>query len=320
MLREVLINPLLLFLLFPFLNVTPSPFTSIHRIFNTPHQPSSLSLGHDSSAMLTIMSFNIRHGSAQDGKNSWRYRRHLTLATIRDALPDIIGVQEALDFQIDYLARGLDNYQWIGVGRDDGRRAGEHAPLFYRSDRLRVDSSGTFWFSTTPQQPGSTSYGNDQPRICTWARFCDIRNRSVCVVYNLHLDHRSARSRNQSIAQLRNHIQTHHPTLPIIITGDFNALEISRCIRQLTRPTPQNPLQRFADTFRLCHPLALRAGTMHWFSRTAHGPKIDYILTSPTIAVQSAAIIRQTPLAQPPSDHFPLIATIALPPTLFTNR
>jgi len=97
-----------------------------------------------------IMSFNTRYGSARDGANSWWNRREPVFRTIREAAPDVVGLQEALRFQIDEIRRALPGYGEVGVGRDGGT-AGEYSAILYRTERLDIDESGTFWLSDTPR-------------------------------------------------------------------------------------------------------------------------------------------------------------------------
>ncbi|MHC4090816.1 MAG: endonuclease/exonuclease/phosphatase family protein, partial [Planctomycetota bacterium] len=154
-------------------------------------EPASTDDGLD----LRVMSFNIRYGSARDGENRWEKRRDLVFAVLRDHRPDVAGLQEALHWQIDEIRQALPKYAMVGVGRKDGKRNGEFAPLFYLVQRFRISEQGTFWLSDTPAVPGSKSWGNGVPRICTWARFVEKDSGTAFYVYNLHLDHKSQPSR-----------------------------------------------------------------------------------------------------------------------------
>ena len=132
-----------------------------------------------------VMSFNIRYGTADDAGNSWEFRRNLVKLVIRQTDPDILGVQEALAFQIDELEAIMPDHRRIGVGREDGVAAGEFAAIYYRRQRFEVDSSGTFWLSDTPVVPGSMHWGNRVTRICTWARLIDSNGRNALYVFKL---------------------------------------------------------------------------------------------------------------------------------------
>src|SRR5690606_11157963 len=138
-------------------------------------------------------------------ENAWHRRRDLLAEVIRDAAPDVVGLQEALATQLDDLARLLPQYSRLGVGRDDGDAAREHSAILYRTSRLEVAGGaeqGTFWLSVTPEVPGSKSWGNSIPRICTWARFIDREappGSPGFYIFNTHLDHRSQPSRERAI-------------------------------------------------------------------------------------------------------------------------
>jgi endonuclease/exonuclease/phosphatase family metal-dependent hydrolase len=70
---------------------------------------------------LKVMTFNIRYGSADDGNNSWKYRKQILFEVIRDFNPDLMGMQEVLKFQLDELLEVMPAYSSIGVGREDGK-------------------------------------------------------------------------------------------------------------------------------------------------------------------------------------------------------
>ena len=154
---------------------------------------------------LTVMSFNIRYGTAQDGDNHWTARRDQLFDLVRAQNADVIGVQEALDSQIREITAAAPGYAVVGVGRDDAQAKGEYSAILFRTDRLHVAESGTFWFSDTPEVPASKSWGNNITRICTWARFIDRDGRGFWH-FNLHLDHQSQPSRERSTELLRRRI------------------------------------------------------------------------------------------------------------------
>ena len=159
---------------------------------------------------LVVMSFNIRYGTAADGENHWTARRKLLLDVVKRQKADLIGLQEALDFQIREIVNAVRDYAVVGVGRDDGKAAGEYSAILYRRDRFHVADAGTFWLSDTPSVVASKTWGNNITRICTWARFVD-RGGQAFWHYNVHLDHQSQPSRERSTQLLhRAHSGTRH--------------------------------------------------------------------------------------------------------------
>ena len=259
-------------------------------------------------APLTAMSFNIRYGTANDGENRWPLRRDFLVDVIREQAADVIGLQEALAFQIDEITAAVPMYAAIGVGRDDGARKGEYSAILFRRDRFQVSDAGTFWFSDTPEVIASTSWGNRITRICTWARLVDRDGRAFWH-FNVHLDHESQPSRERSAALLRKRIAERRlPQEPVIVTGDFNAGEQNAAVSAMTAGGA------FLDTFRIKHPDEKVAGTFSGFdaARTT-GEKIDYVFVPPGAEVIRADILRTSRAGRTPSDHFPVIAHIRLP-------
>ena len=102
---------------------------------------------------LTVMSFNVRYGTAKDGDFVWENRKDAACAMIMDRHPAVFGVQEALDFQLAYFEEHCPGYKYVGVGREDGIHEGEHMAVFYDSERIELKEWGTYWLSETPFQP-----------------------------------------------------------------------------------------------------------------------------------------------------------------------
>jgi endonuclease/exonuclease/phosphatase family metal-dependent hydrolase len=256
------------------------------------------------------MTFNIRYGTAKDGENDWPARRDLLFQVVRDANADLIGLQEALDFQIDEIIAAIPGYAVVGVGRDDGAEKGEYSAILFRRERFHVAEAGTFWFSDTPAVVASKSWGNSITRICTWARFIDRDGRGF-YHYNLHLDHQSQPSRERSTVLLRGRIDTRTAPDPVIVTGDFNVGEANPALATLTGAGGAAP--PFLDTFRVLHADVKDAGTFSGFKFGTGGPdKIDYVLVQPGTEVLSAEIVRSSRNNRYPSDHFPVTARVRL--------
>jgi endonuclease/exonuclease/phosphatase family metal-dependent hydrolase len=256
---------------------------------------------------LMVMTFNIRYGTAKDGDNEWTARRAMLFDVIREQDADIIGLQEALAFQIDEIVAAAPGYATVGVGRDDGGAHREFAAILFRRSRFRVAEAGTFWFSDTPAVPGSKSWGNTITRICTWTRLIDRDGRGVWV-FNVHLDHQSQPSRERSTQLLRDQVAARaFPADPVIVTGDFNVGEKNPALATMIGP--------FVDTFRVVRPDEKTVGTFTGFKfGVIDGDKIDYILTQPGTEVMHAEIVRFSRGQRYPSDHFPVVARVRLNP------
>jgi endonuclease/exonuclease/phosphatase family metal-dependent hydrolase len=273
-----------------------------------PQAPATAAAALQPREPLTVMTFNIRYGTAKDGENEWSARRDMLFQVIRDAKPDLLGLQEALDFQIDEILAAVSGYAVVGVGRDDGGEKGEYSAILFRTERFHVAEAGTFWFSDTPSVPGSKSWGNQITRISSWARFIDRDGRGF-YHFNLHLDHQSQPSRERSTVLLRGRIDTRAVPDPVIVTGDFNVGENNPALSTLTGGSSAP----FVDTFRVLHPDVKDVGTFSGFKVGSIGPdKIDYILVGPGTEVLSAEINRFSRNGRYPSDHFPVTARVRL--------
>ena len=250
---------------------------------------------------LKVMTFNIRYGTANDGENNWEFRKDNVVETIKNFNPDLFGLQEALQLQIDELLKQMPNYSYVGVGRDDGKSAGEHSCIFYLKDRFSVDSSGTFWFSETPNIIASKSWGNNITRICTWSLFRDKLSGKSFYMFNVHLDHESQPSREKSSELLVRKIS--QKFLSVILTGDFNCGDINPAIKTIIK-------SGMIDSNRKLHKKKPNEGTFNSFRGETNGDKIDFIFVSKDFEVRRSKIIRTNYNGKYPSDHFPVTAEI----------
>lgn len=260
--------------------------------------------------IVDVLAFNIRYGTADDGANSWPHREELVYDVIRRRDADFVGLQEALRFQLDGIREAVPGYGEVGIGRDGA--AGEYSAILYKPDRWRVADSGTFWLSDTPTVAGSTSWGNELPRIVTWARFTERASGRGVWVFNTHFDHVSQRSRERSAELLAQRIAARGSDEPVIVTGDFNAGEDNAAIRHLVDADRRSPVA-LRDTYRVLHPNETDAGTFNGFEGRRDGPKIDYVFAGPRVHVLAAGILHNRRDGRYPSDHFPVGARLALP-------
>jgi endonuclease/exonuclease/phosphatase family metal-dependent hydrolase len=268
---------------------------------------------------LNVMSFNIRRGTAKDGKNHWTFRRNRVSELFNHYRPDVLGLQEAMDFQISAIRTMLPGYEMIGIGNLGGSK-GLHTAIFYDAARFSSSEEGTFWFSDTPDIPGSKGWGNVIPRTCTWVRLIEKESKQAFYFYNVHLDHISRRSRKNSVAFLTHFIHARSSPDPYVLTGDFNAREKSAPIQYLkgkkplrirTKGSVSNP-EPLMDTFRVRYPNVRNVGTFHGFGKYFFRFKLDYIFVQASAFVQDAKIIQSQPKKYYTSDHFPLLTQIDL--------
>ena len=178
-----------------------------------------------SEAALKVISYNVRYTGepATDGENHWSYRRHASINMVREERPAVIGTQEVLAEQLEFLRENLSEYEAVGVGRDDGASAGEHMAIFYRKEAVEMVDWGTFWLSETPDSP---TMGWDAAcyRTCTWARLRDRASGKEFALMNTHLDHVGQLARENSIRLLMQRMaELVGDDIPVVMTGDFNS-------------------------------------------------------------------------------------------------
>ncbi len=284
--------------------------------------PKAVAVVEDGRMELRLMTFNVRYENGNEpGKRAWRERVVGAVRMIREEAPDVIGVQEALHGQAADLWASLPDYEFFGVGRDDGKRAGEYAGIYFRRDRFEPDLTdrGTFWLSDTPEKPGSKNWGNGIPRVASWLRLVDRTTQRGFYVFDTHWDHRNQPSRERAALLLAERIDARRQAgEPVVLLGDFNAVERNPALGYLTggrvslagKPAVwKNPL---VDTFQALHPDESARTTLHfWKGSRAGSLKVDHILVSRGAEVLASQIRdRDEPMV---SDHFPVTARVVFP-------
>jgi endonuclease/exonuclease/phosphatase family metal-dependent hydrolase len=267
----------------------------------TPEVPAAL--------RVRVLTFNLRYKNTNDtGKKNWEARRGPAVDLIRREAADFIGVQEALRAQLDDLHERVGGeYLEIGVGREDGKTAGEYSALLIRRDRWAVEESGTFWLSDTPEVANSMTWGNRITRICTWARVKEVGSGKIVHFFNTHFDHESQPSREKSATLLAERMAARQPAGPFVLTGDFNATPENPAITALTEGD-----LKLVDAWKSANPEvpAAESGTWQAFNGNRDGGRIDFVFVPPGTRVVDAAILHDAPDGVLPSDHFPVRATV----------
>lgn len=258
-------------------------------------------------AELRVMSFNIRYGTANDGDNRWQHRKELVVQTVKAFNPDLLGLQEVLTGQADYLKTSLPDYSFHGVGRNDGQQNGEFAPIMYRRERFEVVDAGYFWLSETPEVPGSLSWDAAITRILSWTLLRDRNagNREL-VFANTHFDHRGEQARLESARLIRQRGSTMLNGRSVVLAGDFNATEDDAPYHAFLGGNEDNAA-RLIDSYRAVHPKRKPdEATYHRWEGGTTGSRIDWVLHSPDLEPLSAGIDRTSQAGQFPSDHYPV--------------
>ena len=266
---------------------------------------------NSNSNSLRMMTYNIRFDNPADGVHAWPNRKELVASVIRFHKADIIGVQEALEYQIQDLMELLPGYDWVGVGRNkDG--GGEFSAILYRSSVVAVKAAQTFWLSESPDEPRSKSWDSSLPRIATWAHFVTSSDGRELFVLNTHFDHRGEQARLESARLLKEQVSKLANGLQVIVMGDLNAT------------SEQPPLVLLSDT-PLSDGRSLRDGFVHsivphhgpastWtgFTKIEADRRIDYIFASEDLPIHYHAILTDKLEDRYTSDHLPVLVEVEL--------
>ena len=269
---------------------------------------SAASLPNASAHDLRVMTFNVRYSEANDGINAWPRRRDLMVRVIRKEHPDILGTQELLSPQADYLQQHLPGYTWFGMGRNGNeinQNDNEHMGVFYDKARLKVLKSGNFWFSDTPDKPGSIGAGQVMPRMVTWAQFQDLRSGRQFYYYDTHFPYQDGKKaeaiRERCADEILQRLGQLPASAPFILTGDFNTTPDSATHAALTK------VLHDARTSAARHEGP--ASTFHDFTGNAN-KRIDWILYRGMTADSVRTITTHEGKVYP-SDHFPVVADLS---------
>ena len=261
---------------------------------------------------LKVMSFNIRYGLAKDGPNEWAERKELVVKTIQQFDADILGTQETLEFQSQYLSLQMPEFTYVGRAREANGK-GEHCGILFRSSRFQKLIEGHFWLSETPDQPGSKSWDSSLPRMATWLKLWDEENKSSFYVLNTHFDHRGKVAREESAKLIAHFVRGLPDGSRVMVLGDFNASVGSAPYQALFGKSgePSTSGAGLVDTFKLKNPKSENTeGTFNGFSGKADGARIDWIGVNAGFSVEAAAIDRREFEGRYPSDHFPVTAIL----------
>ncbi len=246
---------------------------------------------------LKIMSYNIQ----QPYGTNWDGRKASLVAVINNENPDVLGSQEAVNYQRDYINTNISGYSWFGEGRDGGD-AGEGSFIYYKTAKYTLDAanSGNMWLSNTPTIPSRIN--GSYNRICTYVRLTDKSTNKSFYLFNIHnympseYDNRLA-----AVKMLVQKIAARtHSSDPVYITGDFNSSE-GDGVTVWMKSGSDNSI-KFRDTYRDYDP----TGSV----TTGFGTKFDYIYC-PNSSKYTTISSHVVTSATSSSDHLPIIASVS---------
>lgn len=259
---------------------------------------------------IRVMTYNIRFDTTGDGINEWNLRKDRVAGLIRYHAADLFGVQEALPNQVADLKAALPTFNWYGAGRDDGKNKGELSAIFYRSNRFELLDKDTFWLSETPEIPGSKGWDAENPRVCSWVKLRDRYTSQKLYHFNTHFDHVGETARRESARLIMARIQSiTNFTVPVILTGDFNAGPDSDAYRITTTNSSMDDAKVLSET----PSYGPNSTWSTFFVGQGFGDRIDYIfITSQNFKVLHHATLTDSNNQYYPSDHLPVLAELAI--------
>ena len=264
-------------------------FTISSNIYSQPH---------------SIISYNIRYDNDWDIENSWKIRRNKVSQILVQYSPSIIGIQEGLLNQVQYIDSSLIDYDYVGVGRDDGKKKGEFCAIYFDTTRYVLLKNSTFWLSETPD---TISVGWDAAleRICTYGLFKDRITKKEFWVFNTHFDHIGVVAREKSSELILKRInKINHQSLPVILMGDFNSIPNSSPVKEIKT--------ELSDALQISlEKLQGPRGTFNGFNEDLPIEKrIDYIFTNDLKVISYTHINDRLNNNRHISDHLPVMIKI----------
>lgn len=282
-------------------------------------------------AVFNVASYNLRQLNDGDTKagNGWSRRCPVLGQLIRYHEFDIFGTQEGFKSQLEELKEELPGYDYIGVGREDGKDAGEHSAIFYRTDMFTLLDHGDFWISETPDKPG-LGWDAACPRICSWGKFRHNDSGREFVMFNLHMDHVGKKARVEGAKLVRSRIDGFGKDCAAFVTGDFNVDQTSPSYRTITAGGD------LKDSYEVAELRYALNGTFNSYQTDNYTEsRIDHVFVTPDVKVLKYGVLTdtyRTPenservdakdapgeievsryVARTPSDHFPVVVKVEL--------
>ena len=251
-----------------------------------------------------LISFDIRYDNTSDTINNWNKRKASLASLIQHYDADIVGIQEGLHHQVDYLNNTLNGFSYVGVGRDDGQQKGEYSAIFYNSDKFKVLKTNTFWLSETPEKV-SVGWDASMERICTYALFENVTSKKQFYVFNTHFDHRGMQARVNSAELIYKKIKEINTSdLPVILMGDLNLTPDTEPIQFLKK--------HLTDAMGISKkPFYGPIGTFNGFDQDRiMENRIDYIFVNNIEVLSYTHIDDRMANNMHISDHLPVLMTI----------
>jgi len=252
----------------------------------------------------SVITYNIKYDDYSNGENSWNVRKVALLDLINTLSPDILGIQEGLIHQVEFLASKMNDYKYVGVGREDANRKGEYCAIFFNEKKYKLLKNSTFWLSESPNEV-SIGWDAALERICTYSLLETINGGNKIWVFNTHFDHVGNIAREESARLIFEKIKMLNiQEEPVLVMGDFNALEKSKVIDILRQSL--NDTMRDAD---IEHKGPV--GTFNNFLNNQEIIKrIDYIFSKGFQTISHQHVDKRLDNGNHISDHLPVFVKV----------
>lgn len=304
--KKILISVVAAFIAIILISITVIPMigNSVHEKKSTEDPPAQVADFNEKSAdSIRVMSFNIRYGNLGIIQRS--NRNDEVIATIRKGMPDSFGVQEATPTWMRYLSKQLqDEYDYVGVGRTNGKNMGEYSAIFYRKDIYEVYDSDTFWLSETPDEP-SVGWDASMKRICTWALLENKETGAMYMHINAHFDHIGEEARKKSVEMILDLVKKYN-YLPVVFTADMNITESDEAYKLMSES------ELLWDT-KYIAPDTMDYLTFHNMQPSQNeGRILDYVFINQYFGTTTYRVVTAGIDGKFVSDHYPVYADLII--------
>lgn len=256
---------------------------------------------------LIIGTFNLRYANPNDTGNLWVNRAPLIESMIRFYDFDILGTQEGLIGMINDLSKSLPQYDRYGIGRDDGKDAGEHSAIFFKKDKFTLLNHGDFWLSQTPDKPSLGWDATCCNRICSWVYLQDKKSEKKFYVFNTHYDYQKDLARNESSKLILKEIKKIAGNQQVIFMGDLNGGNETQWYQTIDNSGI------LKDTYSEAkYPMAGNPTYQDFGKAISDNEIIDHIFVTNNFSVKKWGILSNTFQGKYPSDHFPVLSEVNL--------
>lgn len=256
---------------------------------------------------LIVGSYNLRYENTHDTGNLWVNRALVIESLIRFYDFDILGTQEGLIGMINDLSNNLPQYGRYGIGRDDGKDAGEHSAIFFKKEKFTLLNHGDFWLSQTPDKPSLGWDATCCNRICTWVYLQDKKTKKKFYVFNTHYDYQRDLARNESSKLVLKEIKKIAGDQPVIFMGDLNGGNETLWYKAIANSGI------LKDTYKEAkYPYANNPSFQDFGKAISDSEIIDHIFVSKNFSVKKWGILSDTYHGKYPSDHFPVLTEVVL--------